>query len=291
LVDNLKVSIGQSVKKGQVIAHLASNDMVMVQSDYLQTLTKKNLAASALKRDAELLKDGIIAKRRFLETQSTHEALSAELAEKKQALLLSGMSKQAVTKLGASRRMTNGISIVSPISGQVIEQMASVGERIEMAAPIYKIAQLAPLWLEINVPVEQALTLKSGMIVMVPKNQAKGVVTTVLRSLNKHTQTMHVRAEIKQGAERLALGQLVEAEIQTDVQENQINIPRSALVRNGQQNFVFKKVDSGFESVPVKLISEQSTLAVVEAPLNDGEKIAVSGIAALKGSWLGLGGE
>ena len=291
LVDHLKVSIGQTVKKGQVIAHLASNDMVMVQSDYLQTLTKKNLAASALKRDAELFKDGIIAKRRFLETQSTHEALSAALAEKKQALMLSGMSKQAIAKLGASRRMTNGISIVSPISGQVVEQMASVGERVEMAAPIYKIAQLAPLWLEINVPVEKALSLKSGMRVVVPKQQAKGMVTTVLRRLNKNTQTMHVRAEIKHGAERLALGQLVEAEIQTGAQENQINIPRSALVRNGQESFVFKKVNSGFEPVPVQLISEQSKQAVVEAELSGGDMIAISGIAALKGSWLGLGGE
>jgi membrane fusion protein, heavy metal efflux system len=291
LVDVLKVSIGQEVKKGQVIAHLMSNDMVMVQSDYLQTLTKKNLAGSALKRDSELFKDGIIAERRFLETQSTYNELSAALAEKKQALMLSGMSAQAISKLGASKQMSNGISIVSPISGQVVEQMASVGQRIDMAAPIYKIAQLSPLWLDINVPVEQALSFKSGMLVEVPKQQVKGKITTILRSLNKNTQTMHVRAEIKQGAERLALGQFVETEIQTDVLANQFNVPRSALARNGQENFVFKKIKNGFDSVAVKLISEQGELAVVEAALEDGDMIAISGIAALKGSWLGLGGE
>jgi membrane fusion protein, heavy metal efflux system len=291
LVDILKVSIGQEVKKGQVIAHLVSSDMVGIQSDYLQTLTKKNLAASALKRDAELLKDGIIAQRRLLETQSTYNELSAALAEKKQELLLSGMSSQAINKLAASKQMSNGISIESPISGQVVEQMASVGQRIDMAAPIYKIAQLSPLWLDINVPVEQALSFKSGMIVEVPKQQVKGTITTILRSLNKNTQTMHVRAEIKQGTENLALGQFVEAEIQTDVLANQFNVPRSALARNGQENFVFKKVKNGFESVAVKVISEQGELAVVEAALKDSDKIAISGIAALKGSMLGLGGE
>jgi membrane fusion protein, heavy metal efflux system len=291
LVDILKVSIGQEVKKGQVIAHLVSSDMVGIQSDYLQTLTKKNLAASALKRDAELFKDGIIAQRRLLETQSTYNELSAALAEKKQELLLSGMSSQAINKLAASKQMSNGISIESPISGQVVEQMASVGQRIDMAAPIYKIAQLSPLWLDINVPVEQALSFKSGMIVEVPKQQVKGTITTILRSLNKNTQTMHVRAEIKQGTENLALGQFVEAEIQTDVLANQFNVPRSALARNGQENFVFKKVKNGFESVAVKVISEQGELAIVEAALKDSDKIAISGIAALKGSMLGLGGE
>ncbi len=291
LIDALKVTVGQTVEKGQLIAHLVSNDLVAIQSDYLQTLTRKNLATSALTRDTELFKDGIIAQRRFLETQSAYSELSAALAEKKQALILSGMSTQAISQLSASKQMSNGISIVSPISGQVVEQMASVGQRIDMAAPIYKIAKLSPLWLDINVPVEQALVLKTGMQVNVPKQQVKGTIITILRRLNKNTQTMLVRAEIKQGAERLALGQFVETEIQTNVQANQFNVPRSSLARNGQDNFVFKKVKNGFESVPVKLISEQSELAVVEAKLKDSDMIAISGIAALKGSWLGLGGE
>ncbi|MGV3580787.1 MAG: efflux RND transporter periplasmic adaptor subunit [Methylophilus sp.] len=291
LIDVLNVSIGEEVKKGQVIAHLISTDLVSIQSDYLQTFTKKNLAASALKRDTELFKDGIIAQRRYLETQSTFEELSAALAEKKQTLMMSGMSEQAIKNLGASKKMNSGISIVAPISGQVVEQMASVGQRIDMATPIYKIAQLNTLWLEINVPIEQALALKNGMRVDVPKQQAHGTITAILRSLNKNNQTMHVRAEIKQGAERLALGQFVETEILTGAKENQFTIPRTALARNGQASFIFKQVKTGFESVPVKLISEQGTQAVVEAPLKDNEMIAISGIAALKGSWLGLGGE
>ncbi|MGZ8271884.1 MAG: efflux RND transporter periplasmic adaptor subunit [Methylophilus sp.] len=291
LIDALKVSMGQEVKKGQVIAHLISTDMVSIQSDYLQTLTKKNLAESALKRDTALFKDGIIAQRRLLETQSSHEELSAALAEKKQTLMMSGMSEQSINNLGASKRMSSGMSIVAPMNGQIVEQMATVGQRIDMATPIYKIAQLNPLWLEINVPIEQALSLKNGMRVDVPKQQAQGTITAILRALNKNNQTMHVRAEIKQGAERLALGQFVETEIQTGAKANQFTVPRSALARNGQANFIFKQVKTGFEPVSVKLISEQGTNAVIEAPIKENETIAVSGIAALKGSWLGLGGE
>jgi membrane fusion protein, heavy metal efflux system len=291
LIDALKVSLGQEVKKGQVIAHLISTDMVSIQSDYLQTLTKKNLADSALKRDSALFKDGIIAQRRLLETQSTHEELSAALAEKKQTLMMSGMSEQSINNLGASKRMSSGMSIVAPMNGQIVEQMATVGQRIDMATPIYKIAQLNPLWLEINVPIEQALSLKNGMRVDIPKQQAHGTITAILRTLNKNNQTMHVRAEIKQGAERLALGQFVETEIQTGAKANQFTVPRSALARNGQASFIFKQVKTGIEPVSVKLISEQGTLAVIEAPIKENEMIAVTGIAALKGSWLGLGGE
>ncbi|HAE99893.1 MAG TPA: efflux RND transporter periplasmic adaptor subunit [Methylophilaceae bacterium] len=291
LIDALHVSLGNTVKKGQVIAHISSPELVSIQSDYLQTLTKKNLAEATLNRDGELLKDGVIAKRRYLETQSLHEELSAALSEKRQALKIAGMSEAAIQALSQSKKMTQGISIASPINGQVIEQMANVGQRIDSATPIYKIAQLNPLWIEISVPVEEALSLKSGMVIDIPKFQAKGAITTVLRSLNKNNQTMQVRAEIKQGSDHLAVGQLVEAEIILEKQNTQFTVPRAALARNSNQVFVFKQLANGFEAVPISLISEQGNQAIIQAPLSAKDSIAISGIAALKGSWLGLGGK
>ncbi len=291
LIDALQVSLGNTVKKGQVIAHISSPELVSIQSDYLQTLTKKNLAEATLNRDGELLKDGVIAKRRYLETQSLHEELSAALSEKRQALKIAGMSEAAIQALSQSKKMTQGISIASPINGQVIEQMANVGQRIDSATPIYKIAQLNPLWIEISVPVEEALSLKSGMVIDIPKFQAKGAITTVLRSLNKNNQTMQVRAEIKQGSDHLAVGQLVEAEIILEKQNTQFTVPRAALARNSNQVFVFKQLANGFEAVPISLISEQGNQAIIQAPLSAKDSIAISGIAALKGSWLGLGGK
>ncbi|MDX1915249.1 MAG: efflux RND transporter periplasmic adaptor subunit [Methylophilus sp.] len=291
LIDALHVSLGSTVKKGQLIAHISSPELVSIQSDYLQTLTKKNLADATLARDGELLKDGIIAKRRYLETQSTHEELSAALSEKRQSLKMAGMSEAAIQALSQSKKMTQGISIASPMNGQVIEQMANVGQRIDSATPIYKIAQLNPLWIDISVPVEEALSLKSGMVIDIPKFQAKGAITTVLRSLNKNNQTMQIRAEIKQGSDHLAVGQLVEAEIMLEKQNAQFTVPRAALARNASKAFVFKRLVNGFEAVPITLISEQGNQAIIQAPLSAKDSIAISGIAALKGSWLGLGGE
>ena len=41
----------------------------------------------------------------------------------------------------------------------------------------------------------------------------------------------------------------------------------------------------------VKVIFEQGDEAVVDADFKGGERIAVSGISAIKGTWLGLGSE
>ena len=291
LLDQLFVAAGQEVKKGQAIAHLTSPDLLGLQRDYLQALTQKNLASKSLARDAELFKDGIIPQRRYLETQSAHEEVSASLAQRKQTLRLAGMSDGAINKMNSTSGMNSGITLTAPIDGQVLEQMVTTGQRVDMAMPLYKIAKLNPLWLEIHAPLEGLPFVKIGMPVQVPKLQANGKLIAVIRSVNKADQTMHLRAEITQGTEKLSPGQIVEAEISLGAQEQHFSVPKSALVRQGSDALVFVQTKNGFHPLKVKVIFEQGDEAVVDANFKGNERIAVSGIAAIKGTWLGLGGE
>lgn len=291
LLDQLYIAAGQNVKKGQVIAHLTSPDLLGLQRDYLQALTQKRLAAKSLARDAELLKDGIIPQRRYLETESMHEETSASLSQRKQALRLAGMSDGAINKLSPTAGMSSGISISAPMDGQVLEQMVTTGQRVDMAMPLYRIAKLNPLWLEIHAPLEGLPFVKGGMPVNVPKLQASGKLIAVIRSVNKADQTLHLRAEITKGAEKLSPGQFVEAEISLGGQSQHFSVPKSALARQGAEAVVFVQTKAGFKPLKVKVISEQGDEAIVDAVFNGTEKVAVTGISAIKGAWLGLGGE
>ncbi|MGS0754015.1 efflux RND transporter periplasmic adaptor subunit [Roseateles sp. GG27B] len=42
---------------------------------------------------------------------------------------------------------------MAPISGVVLERPVVVGQRVEEAAALFRIAKLAPLWVELQVPV------------------------------------------------------------------------------------------------------------------------------------------
>jgi RND family efflux transporter MFP subunit len=291
LLDQLFVAAGQTVKKGQPIAHLTSPDLLALQRDYLQAFTQKKLATKSLARDTELFKDGIIPERRYLETQSAHEDISASLAQRKQTLRLAGMSDGAINNMNPTSGMNSGITLTAPIDGQVLEQMVTTGQRVDMAMPLYKIAKLNPLWLEIHAPLEGLPFVKIGMPVQVPKLQARGKLIAVIRNVNKADQTMHLRAEITQGTEKLSPGQIVEAEISLGAQEQHFSVPKSSLARQGSDALVFVQTKSGFHPLKVKVIFEQGDEAVVDAIFKGDERIAVSGISAIKGTWLGLGGE
>ncbi|NOU25300.1 MAG: efflux RND transporter periplasmic adaptor subunit [Methylotenera sp.] len=291
LLDQLYVAAGQDVKKGQVIAHVSSPEILGLQKDYLLALTQKKLATKSLARDAELFKDGIIPQRRYLETESTHAEASASFEQSKQALRLAGMGEAAINKISPSAGMNSGISLTAPIEGQVLEQLVTTGQRVDMATPLYRIAKLNPLWLEIHAPLEGLPFVKIGMPVQIPKLQASGKLIAVIRNVNKADQTLHLRAEITQGTDKLSPGQMVEAEISLGAQAQHFSVPKSALARQGTEALVFVQTKTGFRPVTVKVISEQGDEAVVDAAFKGDEKIAVSGISAIKGTWLGLGGE
>jgi len=291
LIDQLFVAAGQEVKLGQAMAHLTSADLLELQKDYLLALTQQRLAAKSLARDASLFKDGIIPQRRFLDTESTHEEANALLAQRKQALRLAGMGNDDIRRLNPNSGMSSGITLRAPIAGQVLAQMVTTGQRVDMAMPLYRIGKLNPLWLEIHAPLEGLPFVKIGMPVQIPKLQASGKLIAVIRSVNKADQTLHLRAEITRGAEKLSPGQFVEAEISLGGQAQYFSVPKSALVRQGLEAMVFVQSKNGFQALKVQVISEQGEDAVVDARFNGNEKVAVSGIAAINGTWLGLGTE
>jgi len=291
LVSALKAATGQAVKKGQVIAQISSTEFIGLQGEYLQAKTKLALAADAAARDKALSEEGIIPKRRYIEAKSAQQALNTEVMQKKQALRLAGMSDSSINRLNSASKMGSLIDIMAPMSGQVLVQHAKVGDRLDSGMPLYQIGQLNPLWVEMNVPIEEAANLANGLKVTIPKANSSGEVIAILRSVNKATQTLQVRAEINQGAQSLSLGQFVEVALAVKTQTESIQVPTSALVKNGKKSVVFKRVNKGFEIVPVTILNEDNQFALVQGALQSEDVVATAGLAALKGSWLGLGAE
>ena len=74
---------------------------------------------------------------------------------------------EALRKLQAGQAIGSALEVGSPIDGVVMEQMQAPGQRVEVAAPLFKVARLSPLWLEIQVPLSQVGALQPGSPVRV----------------------------------------------------------------------------------------------------------------------------
>ena len=297
LIDQMLVATGQRVKQGQALAHLSSPDLVALQRDHLQALSQQRLSQNSLNRDAELYKDGIIAERRYLTSESNHAEVNALLAERRQALKLSGMSPQAIKNLETSGSYTNGITLSAPIDGMVLEQLVTAGQRVDSAMPIYRIAKLSPLWLEIHAPTQALSSIQLGMKVNILNSEASGKVIAIVPNVNKLDQTALVRVAINNGTASLAPGQLVEAEIAQTVsnKSTSFSVAKSAIVqindgKNTNQTLVFIQTKDGFEPRAVKVLNNTGAQTLISGDFAGTERIVTSGTAALKAKMQGIGG-
>lgn len=296
LIERMYVTAGQQVQRGQPMARLSSQELVALQRDYLQSQTRQRLARKNLDRDATLFKEDIIAERRLLTTQAEFEEADAVLQQSRQSLRIAGLGESAINQLNSTRNLGGGTTLTAPISGQVIEQNVSAGQRVDPAMLLFKVADLSTLWLLIHVPVDSLNTIRQGSKVKIGNTGIEGKVIAIVRNTNRNEQTVQVRAEFHDPEQRLVPGQFVEAQLSLDETGNSksqvFRLPHNAVTRHAGKAYVFSKVSQQeFAVQQVEVMAETGNQASIKSasPLN--RPVAVSGIATLKAAWIGHSGE
>ncbi len=291
MIEQTLVGVGDSVKKGQPIARLQSPAFVEAQRGLSQTSVQYQLAKENLARDESLWKDGIIAESRYRVSQGAAIEAQAALAERKQILHLAGMSDTAIRQLQSGNNLSSLLTVTAPIEGVVLEKFVNAGQRLDAAVPLFTIAKLNPLGLEIQAPLAVTSKLKIGAVINIPAFHASGKLIAIGRSLTGTNQTILLRGTITKGTENLRPNQTVEASIATLMGNRaQWEIPNVAVARVGGKTKLFVATTAGFRSLPVEVLSEGAQNSVISGSLKGDEKIAVSGIAVLKASNMGIGG-
>lgn len=290
LVTALHAAREEPVQEGAALAEIRSPELVQSQQAFLRAHSTRELAAASLERDRQLYDDGVIPERRYQETRSRFQQARSDLAARRQALLLAGMSEAGVDRLAETGELSGGLRVRSPMDGVVLEKRVRSGQRLQQAAPLYRIARLDPLWLEIRLPVDRLQGVAAGIPVSVPCAGLEATVSRVGRTAEAASQTVLVRAEVAGGESCLRPGQYVETRLEVGAGEGRFRVPEGAVVRNQGKPWVFVRQASGFMPVAVTVHGRREGGAVVSGPLESGQSVAVSGLAAIKGAWAGYGG-
>ncbi|MGZ4956433.1 MAG: efflux RND transporter periplasmic adaptor subunit, partial [Methylobacter sp.] len=193
-IEKLNAAIGDKVAKEQVLAELNSPDLLTLQREYLKADSAMQLAAAIYQRDKKLLEEGVIADRRWQETSSQYHSAVSETDEHKQLLGIAGMTVSEIERFGKTHRLTPQLNIRAPIAGVVMERLAVVGTHIDIMAPLYRIANLDELWLEIAIPQERVGSIKIGDRVLIENSDVSAKITLLGQSVNPENQTILARA-------------------------------------------------------------------------------------------------
>ncbi len=280
---------GQTVKKGQMLARLASPGLLQVQRDYLQARQQADLAQRSLARDEQLFKEGIIAEARLQASRASQAQAAVAARELQAELRIAG-----ATAGGGS--LTPEVAVSAPLDGVVLEASAAVGSRVEAATALFTVAQLNPLWLEIQAPAALAGNLKEGAAVRIAGSEASGKLINVGRQISSGSQTVTLRARMDAGLDSLHPGQMVEATVAATPQAGATagksatyRIPQAAVVRQAGQAWVFVQTAGarpGFQATPVSVAGNAGADVLVSgSALTANAAVAVKGVSALKSAW------
>lgn len=291
IVEIMLVAEGDHVTAGQVLSQMNSPQLLTNQNDYLQALSSLSQAEQEMERDKSLFKEGIIAERRYRQSQTLFQQNKTEVAMYRKSLELAGMDINAINLLNRTRALNSHLTIKANSSGVVMKQFATAGQRLTAADPLYKIAQLSPLWLEVHVPLDTANQVNNKDRLIVCNKAIEGHVIAVGREVHEADQGVLVRAEVNQKTEQLTPGEFLEVCFIKQSTDAQFEVPRSAVFRHEGQSAVFVQTSEGFIHKNVEIVKDNGAKLIIKGDLSIQESIVTAGTATLKAAWLGMGGE
>jgi len=290
-VDKIEVTLGTEVQAGQILARIRSTELLALQRASLDADTDLRLAETRLNRDRTLLKEGIIAMIRFEETRADHDRRLSAQKEADQSLAAVGMSEAEIRALKRSRALIGALPVRTPIAGVILERLVALGQRVDPLSPLFKLGKLDELWLEIDMPMERLPEARVGDTVAIENSGLDARITHIGQNIDPGSQSAPVRAVVTQRTEKLKPGQHVNVQLMHASSDDLFRLPIAALVSQGGKDYVFVRVRDGYEARAVAVASKEEREAVIHAGLQPGDEVVVQGAAALKASWIGIGGD
>lgn len=186
---------GVAVRQGQPLFELYSPRLIAAQEELLQVL----------RTDREMTDGGIGVVR---ETAR----LTVEAARDRLRLL--GLDARQIEALERRGRVEERVTIHAPASGVVVERLAAQGDYVETGEPVYRLADLARLWAQLEVYESDLTWLRVGLPARFttqsfPGEEFEAAVTFIDPTLNPETRTARVRVEVPNSDGRLKPGMFV----------------------------------------------------------------------------------
>jgi cobalt-zinc-cadmium efflux system membrane fusion protein len=274
------VGVGDSVKAGAALAQFTSPMLGEARRQLNEAALESKNATAAAQRDQAMFDEGIIPAVRLQLSRAKQEAAQAQLHAREAELSAAGVRFDAASGYATG-------TLKAPIAGVVVDTAGTVGQRVEAGTLLLKVADSSQLQLDMQLSNDKATRMQVGDDISIPSRNAKAKLLGVTRSVDA-AQAARARATVTQRGS-LQAGELVSVTVhakgatQTAAANTQWWLPTRALAQWRGKAWVFVTTDQGFDAVPVTVLSSSDDTAHVQAPLNPARKVAVTGIAALRG--------
>lgn len=249
---------GKQMHKGEPLFEIYSPELYLAQTEYLLSLG----------------------------SMTNHESTAAELRKTASLTKLKywDISDDQIAELERTRTAKKTLRVNAPRDGIVVEKMVVEGQMVDAGARLYRLADLATVWVQAQVYEQDLPFIKLGQEAVVslasqPDPKFRGRVTYLYPMVDDKTRTARVRMEFHNPGYFLKPGMYATVEMSSEIAPSALLVPDMAVLRSGEKNTVFVALDGGhFEPRTVVLgpRAGEDSYAVLSG-LSEGERVVTSG--------------
>lgn len=237
-LDAVLVDVGDSVKRGQVIALVNPSDLqgqlTAVESNVSQARASLALARANFERAEQLLPKGIVSQQEYEQARAAFEAA------KSQVDATQGTARALGSRVGESR-------IVAPLDGFVWKRRLDPGALVGTPsgnAPILSIVDTKTLRMIVPVRETHVAETRTGLAAhaefdALPGRSFRGAVVRVAPALDTATRTLDAEVHLANDDGALRPGMYGRASIVLSVHTQALVVPATALQLRDQKPYVF----------------------------------------------------
>ena len=275
-VKTMNVSIGDYVKKGDVLFSIEGHEIIILQQEYKETLSSLEALKQAYDRQKVLAEEQVTSTKQLSNTESSYRSTQAVANGLYERLRMIGIDGNEVAK----GHISPSISIVAPIDGNVACCGITNGEYLDVGELVFQIINTRKLRLHMNLHTRDLSDLAIGQTIYFysPDNISKvysASLSIIGNSMDALSKTVLCIADITSpGSYNFVSGMYVLADIITCEREA-MAIPREAIIMEDDWSYVFclsKEEEAGyvFRKVPVRLgVEAEDYIELLDSDLKD----------------------
>lgn len=266
-----------------------------------QARTQLAQAQRELRRAGNLVEVGAVPVKRLEEARTAVSVAEQDVSSAEQQVraldsqIRQTRAGEAIFQSPRVNAPSRTFPLTSPVTGIVNEIKATSGQVVETGAELLSVVNLSFVLIEAQVferdlPAVRESTRASftgaalgDEVYTVGTPDGDGRLISIGQTVNEQTRTVPVIYEVKNPLNRLKDGMFVEITIDTSGDRQVLAVPKSAVVNEQGQTFVFV-FDGGetFRKRAVALGAEGADYFEVKSGLEEGERVVTEGIYQLR---------
>jgi cobalt-zinc-cadmium efflux system membrane fusion protein len=271
--------LGDTVKKGQLLLTVRSDDVAGGFDAYRKAVADELLARKQLNRATDLYAHGAIAEQDLEVAQDAANNAKVTLETATEHLRLLGNDPDKPMGI---------VEIVAPTAGVITDQQVTNAATVQAySSPSpFTISDLSSIWIVCDVYENDLPTVRLGdtaeiVLNAYPARVLKGKVSNISAILDPSIRTAKVRIEVENPG-MMRLGMFAKATFRGQTREMHTVVPASAVLHMHDRDFVFVPTqDKKFRRVEVvsgELLSDNTSMQEIKSGLKPGQQVVTNAL-------------